>query len=53
MTWRITEQIIYLEKLLTPGVIGEYRSFEVTEIVGFQRDISVTNFMSLLGCRTG
>lgn len=40
----------YLKKLLTPGVIGYYRSFEVTEILGFHDDAPKTpvNFLSLL-----
>lgn len=38
----------HLGKLLTPNLIGTYRSFEVTEIVGFHKDGPPTNFLSLL-----
>lgn len=50
MTWGITDHITHLQKLLVPGVIGNYRSFEVTEIFGFHRDTpkQTTNFLSLL-----
>lgn len=50
MPWGITDHINHLQKLLTPGVTGNYRSFEVTEIFGFHRDTpkQITNFMSLL-----
>ncbi len=50
MSWGITEHINHLQKLLGPGVIGNYNSFEVTEIFGFHRDRSqrTINFMSLL-----
>lgn len=50
MTWDITNHIIHLQKLLVPGVIGNYNSFEVTEIFGFHHDTpkQTTNFLSLL-----
>ena len=50
MTWGITDHINHLQKLLTPNVIGNYNSFEVTEIFGWNPNISrqETNFMSLL-----
>lgn len=50
MTWGITDHITHLQKLLVPGVIGNYSSFEVTEIFGFHRDApkQTTNFLSLL-----
>jgi len=50
MPWGITEHINHLQKLLVPGVIGNYNSFEVTEIFGFHRDTprQPSNFMSLL-----
>jgi len=34
MPWGITEHISHLQKLLEPGVIGNYNSFEVTEVFG-------------------
>ncbi|WP_415301790.1 VPA1262 family N-terminal domain-containing protein [Alcaligenes sp. SJTW-7] len=48
--WNIAQQLSHLQKLLSPGVIGNYKSFEVTEIVGFHKDRpkEATNFMSLL-----
>jgi hypothetical protein len=50
MPWSNTEHINHLKKLLTPGVIGNYNSFEVTEVFGFHRDIpkQPSNFMSLM-----
>jgi hypothetical protein len=50
MPWSITELINHLKKLLIPGVIGNYNSFEVTEIFGLHQDRpgQITNFMSLL-----
>lgn len=50
MPWCITKHINHLQKLLVPGVIGNYNSFEVTEILGFHRDTpqQPSNFMSLL-----
>lgn len=50
MSWGITEHINHLQKLLVPGVIGTYNSFEVTEIFGLHQDRpgQITNFMSLL-----
>lgn len=50
MSWSITEHINHLQKLLVPGVIGNYNSFEVTEIFGLHQDRpgQITNFMSLL-----
>ena len=50
MPWNIAEHIGYLQKLLKPGAIGSYNSFEVTEIFGFHKDRpkEATNFMSLL-----
>lgn len=50
MPWGITEHINHLQKLLIPGVIGNYNSFEVTEIFSLHKDRpgQITNFMSLL-----
>ncbi|MBK4784342.1 MAG: hypothetical protein FT714_08485 [Pantoea sp. Pent] len=50
MPWGITEHINHLQKLLVPGAIGNYNSFEVTEIFGLHEDRpgQITNFMSLL-----
>ncbi len=52
-TWGLAELVGRLEKLLVPGVIGLYHSFEVTEIVGFQKDRPPTNFLSLLVAEPG
>lgn len=50
MPWGITEHINHLQKLLVPGAIGHYNSFEVTEIFGLHDDRpkQITNFLSLL-----
>lgn len=50
MLWGIKEHISHLQKLLEPGVIGHYNSFEVTEVFGLHDDRpgQITNFMSLL-----
>ncbi len=50
MPWDISDHINHLQKLLSPGAIGNYKSFEVTEILGFPKDRhnQITNFMSLL-----
>lgn len=50
MPWGIAEQINHLQKLLEPGVIGFYNSFEVTEVIGFHRSSpkKATNIISLL-----
>jgi len=53
MAWGVADQIKVLEKLLSPGLIGMYRSFEVTELIGFRADISATNFFSLLVAEPG
>lgn len=55
MPWGIAEHINHLQKLLVPGVIGNYNSFEVTEIFGFHRDTlqQPSNFMSLLVAEPG
>lgn len=46
-TWGVSELVGHLEKLLAPGVIGLYHSFEVTEIVGVQKGEHPRNFLSL------
>jgi hypothetical protein len=50
MTWDVAKQVAYLEKLLAHGVIGTYRSFEVTELIGFRREPAGNpiNILSLL-----
>lgn len=55
MNWGITEHVKHLQKLLASGVIGNYRSFEVTEIVGFHKTTpkQATNFLSLLVAEPG
>jgi hypothetical protein len=53
MSWGIHEQIAHLKKLLTPGLIGTYHSFEVTEVIGFQPDGTATNLLSLLVAEPG
>ncbi|AJW97408.1 VPA1262 family N-terminal domain-containing protein [Burkholderia gladioli pv. gladioli] len=48
MTWGIPDLLGHLDKLLTPNLIGTYRSFEVTEVVGFHENGPPINFVSLL-----
>lgn len=48
MPWGISEQVAHLQNLLAPGVLGTYRSFEVTELVGFEPNQAPKNFFSLL-----
>lgn len=36
MTWSIDRQIEHLERLLKPGVVGVYNSFEVTEVAAIK-----------------
>lgn len=53
MKWT-TEQLIEEQKrLLKPGLIGFFESFEVTEILGFQKDGTATNFFSLIVAEPG
>lgn len=53
MTWT-TEQLIEEHKrLLKPGLIGFFESFEVTEILGFQKNGTATNFFSLIVAEPG
>ncbi|AJX71848.1 VPA1262 family N-terminal domain-containing protein [Burkholderia pseudomallei] len=53
MTWGIPNLLGHLDKLLTPNIIGTYRSFEVTEIIGFRAKGPATNFLSLLVAEPG
>lgn len=53
MTWGIPDLREHLGKLLTPNLIGTYRSFEVTEIVGLHGKGPATNFLSLLVAEPG
>lgn len=53
MKWT-TEQLIEEQKrLLKPGLIGFFESFEVTEILGFQKDGTATNFFTLIVAEPG
>lgn len=53
MTWGIPDLLEHLGKLLAPNLIGTYRSFEVTELVGFHGKGPATNFFSLLVAEPG
>ncbi|MDT7524456.1 hypothetical protein RAE21_19105 [Rhodoferax sp. TBRC 17198] len=53
MNWTTDQLLDELKRLLQPGVIGFYESFEVTEILGFQKDGTATNFFSLLVAEHG
>jgi hypothetical protein len=44
--WDVARTLDKLEKLLEPGVVGFYRSVEVTEVLGVQ-DKTFTNFLTL------
>lgn len=53
MKWQPEDLLEELKRLLRPGVIGFYESFEVTEIIGFKKDGTATNFMSLFVAEAG
>lgn len=53
MNWTTDQLLDELKRLLQPGIIGFYESFEVTEILGFQKDGTATNFFSLLVAEPG
>ncbi len=53
MKWTIDQLIQEQKRLLTPGIIGFFESFEVTEIVGFHKDGTATNFFSLIVAEHG
>lgn len=53
MKWTTEQLLDELKRLLKPGVIGFYESFEVTEILGFQKDGTATNFFSLIVAEPG
>ena len=53
MNWKTEHLLEELKRLLKPGIIGFYRSFEVTEIFGFQQDGTATNFFSLIVAEPG
>lgn len=37
-----------LTKMLEPGVLGVYRSFEVTEVFGFSKTVAPTNILTII-----
>lgn len=53
MKWSTEHLLEEMKRLLKPGVVGFYESFEVTEIVGFHKDGTVTNFFSLIVAESG
>lgn len=53
MKWTTEHLLEELERLLKPDVVGFYESFEVTEILGFQKDGTATNFFSLFVAEPG
>ncbi|QXR35983.1 hypothetical protein EGK70_000025 [Alcaligenes aquatilis] len=53
MKWATKQLIEELKRLLTPNLIGFFESFEVTEIVGFKKDGTATNFFSLFVAEPG
>lgn len=53
MKWTTENLLEKLKHLLNPDVVGFYESFEVTEILGFQKDGTATNFFSLIVAEPG
>ena len=53
MSWGIDEFINHLNKLLVPGLIGNYASFEVTEIFGIKGKDAPQNFLTLIVAEPG
>ena len=53
MKWTTEQFLEELKRLLKPGVIGFYESFEITEILGFQEDGTPTTFFSLIVAEPG
>lgn len=53
MKWTTEQLLKELKRLLKPDVVGFYESFEVTEILGFQKDGTATNFFSLIVAEPG
>ena len=53
MKWTTEQLLEELKRLLKPGLIGFFESFEVTEIIGFQKDGTATNFFSLIVAEPG
>lgn len=53
MKWTTEQLLEELKRLLKPDVVGFYESFEVTEILGFQKDGTATNFFSLIVAEPG
>ena len=47
VVWSVTQTAQELQRLLAHGLIGLYRSFEITEILGFKRGQPPTNFLTL------
>jgi hypothetical protein len=45
--WGVSHTVQELQRLLKPGIIGLYNSFEITEVFGFQRGKDPTNFLTL------
>jgi len=52
MDWTITHLQAELERLLRPGLIGFYESFDVIEIVGFAPGKGPTNILTLFVAET-
>lgn len=53
MAWTTTQLVEELRRLSTPGVVGTYRSFEVTEVLGFRRGTDPINFLSIFVAEPG
>jgi hypothetical protein len=46
-TWGMSQTVQEMQKLMAHGVVGIYRSFEITEIFGFQPGKHPINFLTL------
>lgn len=46
IVWDVDRTILKIQELVEPGVIGFYRSVEITEVIGVQGKV-VTNFLTL------
>lgn len=53
MKWTIEQFLEEQRRLLEQGLIGFFNSFEITEILGFHKDGTVTNFFSLIVAEPG
>ncbi len=53
MAWTTKQLVGELKRLVVPGVVGTYRSFEVTEVVGVRGAAQPINFLSIFVAEPG